>query len=79
MQRVYAISIKSYKTYTCRECREEVEQGAFHILLRYLRQNRQGYDHHHLHRTCFERHIKPQLTALETIHISQAPKPRKKR
>jgi hypothetical protein len=56
----------SQKLYRCPGCHGEVEIGADHVIVHYVRRAG-GDDHHHWHRRCVEEILVPTLARLSRV------------
>jgi hypothetical protein len=63
---VWLIRAISGKLYRCPGCHREVEIGAEHVIVHYVRRAG-GSDHHHWHRECVERLVAPELRRLRRV------------
>ncbi len=73
LKRAYLRRQKAYKDYKCCECHETILCGAQHVVLRYLHRNDFGYDHHHIHLSCAQDRVLPQMTFAEILPKSYMP------
>jgi hypothetical protein len=61
----------SQKLYRCPGCHGEIEIGADHTIVQYVRRLG-GTDHHHWHSRCAEEILIPQLFGLQRVPASES-------
>jgi len=61
----------SQKLYRCPGCHDEIEIGADHTIVQYVRRLG-GTDHHHWHSRCAEELLIPQLVGLRRVPAAES-------
>ena len=65
----------SQKLYRCPGCHGEIEIGADHVVVQYVRRAG-GTDHHHWHRRCAEERLVPELRGLARVPAGETSRSR---
>ena len=65
----------SQKLYRCPGCHGEIEIGAEHIVVQFVRRLG-GTDHHHWHRRCAEELLIPELVDVSRVPASESSRPK---
>ena len=61
----------SRKLYRCPGCHAEIEIGAEHVVVHYVRRAG-GSDHHHWHRRCAENLLVPELRRVSRVSAAES-------
>jgi hypothetical protein len=61
----------SAKLYRCPGCHGEIEIGADHVIVHYVRRVG-GSDHHHWHRRCSEELLLPELRGVQRVRAAES-------
>jgi hypothetical protein len=59
------------KLYRCPGCHGEIEIGAEHVIVHYVRRGG-GSDHHHWHSRCVDELLLPRLRAVQRVRASES-------
>jgi hypothetical protein len=65
----------SQKLYRCPGCHGEIEIGAEHVVVQYVRRLG-GTEHHHWHRPCAEEMLTPELSRLQRVRATESSRQR---